>query len=116
MATFPLKVSFGGACHEIYPRGQFGYGVSSWISMYVQIYGEKYRYLVYSCEYNNNEFLVALTFSFHTHGETLHVSTVLAAVSLPLVDHTVSLVSASIRQVLAHSPFEKSFTTFTTVI
>ncbi len=55
------------------------------------------------------------TFSLHAHRQTLHVSAVLAAVPLTLVDEAVPLVSARVRQVLAHGSLEETLAAFATV-
>lgn len=56
----------------------------------------------------------SLTLSLHSHGQTLHVSAVLTAISLAFVDHTVAFISTRISQVLSHSSLEKAFAPFTT--
>lgn len=55
------------------------------------------------------------TFSLHSHGQTLLIAAVLAAVSLAFVDDAVLAVSAGVGQVLAHGPFEETFASLTAV-
>ena len=58
--------------------------------------------------------MCAPTFPLHALGQALHVSAVLAAVALPLVDHAVLVVTAGVRQGLAHRPLEEPFAPLTT--
>lgn len=56
-----------------------------------------------------------LTFSLHAHGQALLVATILAAVPLPLIHHTVFAVPTGVGQVFAHRPLEEAFTALTAV-
>ncbi|RNA44381.1 hypothetical protein BpHYR1_026185 [Brachionus plicatilis] len=53
--------------------------------------------------------------SLHACRQTLLVSTILAAVSLPFVNRTVPVVSTSVGQVFAHSSLKKTLASFAAV-
>lgn len=57
----------------------------------------------------------SLTFSLHPHSQALLVATVLAAVPLSLIHHTVFVVPTGVGQVFAHCPLEEAFTALTAV-
>jgi len=55
------------------------------------------------------------TFSFHAHRQTFLIATVLAAITLSLVDNAVLFISACILQLFAHCTLEETLAAFTTV-